>query len=82
VLTIGELLAPGLMKFEELRLAVDLGSGEHRGHTQANDAGVPIRVAMGVNVTRMRELLARVFGTTINPKPSSAAYRKPQPPVE
>lgn len=61
VLTIGELLSPGLLRFEEVPLAVDLDEGEHRGHTRERDEGVPTHVALKVDVGRMRTLLQRVF---------------------
>jgi hypothetical protein len=44
-----------------MQLGVDLGSGEHRGHTQVLQGGMPVRVAMEVDLARMRKLLARVF---------------------
>lgn len=63
VLTVGELLSPGLLSAITLALAVDLDEGEHRGHTRERDDGTQIDVAMRVEVRRMRELLGRVFGT-------------------
>ncbi len=62
VLPIGELLSPGLLEWKELRLRVALDEGEHRGHTKEDAQGVPTRVALGVDIPRMRQLLRRVFG--------------------
>lgn len=62
VLTVGELIAPGLLSTRRLSLAVDLDEGEHRGHTRERAPGVPTEVALRVDVGRMRGLLARVFG--------------------
>lgn len=61
VLTVGELLHPGLLRYEEFRIMVDLDDGEHRGHTRLVPDGVPTRVAIGVQVDTMRRLLERVF---------------------
>ncbi|MBI2536372.1 MAG: nucleoside hydrolase [Gemmatimonadetes bacterium] len=61
VLTLGEVLAPGLLRFEERRLVVDLDEGERRGHTREAADGVLIPVASDVDVARMRTLLERVF---------------------
>lgn len=61
VLTIGELLAPGLLTTAAVRLKVDLDDGEHRGHTRERAEGVPASVAVKVDVGRMRALLNRVF---------------------
>jgi len=80
VLTVGELLAPGLLQFEQMRLSVDLGAGEHRGHTRVTADGIATRVAMDVDVGRMRTLLRRVFGQAIGPEPAAARYREPPPP--
>lgn len=62
VLTVGELLAPGLLGCVEHKLLVELDEGEHRGHTRDASAGCPVRVAMKVDVSRMRRLLGRVLG--------------------
>ena len=56
-----ELLAPGLLGFEEMRLRVDLDAGDQRGHTRQSSDGIPVRVAMDVDVEQMRALLKRVF---------------------
>ena len=61
VLTLGEVLAPGLLRFEERRMVVDLDEGERRGHTRERENGVLVRVATDVDVPRMRTLLARVL---------------------
>lgn len=61
VLTLGEVLAPGLLTFAERRIVVDLDEGEQRGHTREREDGVPIQVATEVDVERMRTLLARVL---------------------
>ena len=72
VLTVGEILVPGLLSFEPVRIRVDLDDGEHRGHTKevGGVVGVggeqrvpsPLQVATAVDVYEMRHLLARVFG--------------------
>lgn len=62
VLTVGELLSPGLLTSETLRLSVDLDDGDHRGHTRERAGGTATAVAMGVDVAQMRVLLRRVFG--------------------
>ncbi len=61
-LTLGELLHPGLLTCATTPLEVDLDDGEHRGHTREREGGVATAVAMKVDVSRMRALLARVFG--------------------
>ncbi len=63
VLTVGELLAPGLLTVETMTLDVDLDDDEHRGHTRERDGGARTAVAMMVDVRRMRRLLGRIFGT-------------------
>lgn len=62
VLTIGELLDPGLLGFEDSRIQADLDDGEHRGHTKIVGHGKPNPVALTVDVSQMRRLLDRVFG--------------------
>lgn len=69
VLTIGELLAPGLLHFQEMLIRVDLDAGDHRGHTRQSGDGTPARVAMDVDVKRMRALLKRVFGEMLRSEP-------------
>lgn len=61
VLTIGELLSPGLLRTEQIRLVVDLDEGEHRGHTREREDGSLVSAAIGVDVAGMRTLLRRVF---------------------
>jgi inosine-uridine nucleoside N-ribohydrolase len=70
VLTVAELLSPGTLSYHELRLAVDLDDGEHRGHTRVAPGGTPVRVAHGVDVDRVRMLLQRVFGETLGRAPA------------
>ncbi len=60
VLPIGELIEPGLLGWHTFPLVVDLDDGAHRGHTRERENGTPTRVAMDVDVARMRELLQRV----------------------
>lgn len=64
VLTLGELLTPGLLRFETLSIEVDLDEGEHRGHTRRADGDFssPLPVATAVDISGMREVLSRVFG--------------------
>ncbi len=61
VLTVGELVAPGLLHTERFFLDVDLDEGEHRGHTRESTGGSPVDVALSVDVSRMRTLLRRVL---------------------
>ena len=61
VLILGEALAPGVLEFEERRIAVDLDDGERRGHTREAADGVLIPVATRVDVARIRSLLERVL---------------------
>ena len=61
VLTIGELLSPGLLTLADLPIAVELDEGEHRGHTREREGGVMTSVATRVDVVTMRALLKRVF---------------------
>jgi inosine-uridine nucleoside N-ribohydrolase len=81
VLTIGELLDPGLLSFSNLPLAVDLDEGEHRGHTRISPGGSTLRVALEVDVGRMRELLQRVFGATLSREPPAISYSDPRLPA-
>ena len=64
VLTIGELIAPGMLRFEKVPIRVDLDEGEHRGHTRGGpgESSRPLQVATDVDVYAMRHLLTRVFG--------------------
>jgi inosine-uridine nucleoside N-ribohydrolase len=61
VLPLGELLSPGLLTLAQLRLDVNLGDGEHRGHTVESAEGTATQVAVGVDIPTMRQLLGRVF---------------------
>lgn len=71
VLPIAELIAPGVLEFESLLLAVDLESGETRGRTRIDPEGFRARMAMGVHPEVARRLLAeRVFPA---PAPVAAA---------
>jgi inosine-uridine nucleoside N-ribohydrolase len=62
VLTIGELLAPGLLTPQHVPLRVDLDGGDHRGHTREDPRGQRTAVAVQVDVAEMRRLLEPVFG--------------------
>lgn len=61
VLTIGELLVPGMLTYERMRVSVDLDESEHRGHTRRAGSHA-LHVAMSVDTNRMRQLLSRVLG--------------------
>lgn len=61
VLPVGELISPGLLRFEGHDLEVDLDDGEHRGHTRIAHGGVLTRVAMDVDIPVMHAWLGRVF---------------------
>jgi len=74
VLPIAELIRPGALTFEDQRLVVDLGDGDHRGHTRAKPDGARVRVATQVDMARVRPLLSeRVFrwATRTTPAPIS-----------
>lgn len=60
ILPIGELLQPGLLSLAEVRLRVELDDAEHRGHTREHPEGELLRVALGVDIDKMREMLLRV----------------------
>ncbi len=64
-LPIAEVISPGILDFEMLRLGVDLDENEYRGHTVVRPQGAPTAVARHVAVPRMRSLLARVFGEPV-----------------
>ncbi|MBI4502789.1 MAG: nucleoside hydrolase [Gemmatimonadetes bacterium] len=78
VLTIGEILDPGLLAFQPMWLSVDLGDGDHRGHTRRAPEGAPVQVAMDVDVGRMRVLLTRVLGRAVSREPPAIRYVEPQ----
>ena len=61
VLAVAEVVIPGLLGFEAKGIRVDLDESERRGHT-TEGASEPILVATSVDITRTRQLLARVFG--------------------
>jgi inosine-uridine nucleoside N-ribohydrolase len=62
VLTVGELLCPGLLTCDRLRLRVNLGDGVLRGHTTVDAAGHLANVAIRLDVPSMQRLLGVVFG--------------------
>ncbi len=65
VLPIVELIAPGTLTFEPLRLAVDLEDGELRGRTRIAPEGARARVATAVRPEVAHRLLVdRVLPTT------------------
>jgi inosine-uridine nucleoside N-ribohydrolase len=57
VLPIVELIAPGTLTFEPLRLTVDLENGEPRGRTRIDPAGARARVATAVRPEVAHRLL-------------------------
>ncbi len=61
VLAVAEAIDPGLLTLAEHRLTVDFDEGVHRGRTVERDTGLPVAVAMDVDLTRTRALLRRVF---------------------
>jgi inosine-uridine nucleoside N-ribohydrolase len=64
VLPIAELLAPGTLSFEPLRVVVDLEDGEPRGRTRVDPNGARVRMATGVQPeTAHRLLVDRVLGS-------------------
>ena len=69
VLPIAELIAPGVLEFESLRLAVDLEEGETRGRTRVDPNGARARMATGVHPEVARRLLAE----RVLPAPATAA---------
>ncbi|MGH7539185.1 MAG: nucleoside hydrolase [Gemmatimonadales bacterium] len=63
-LPIAELLAPGTLGFEPVRLTVDLEDGEHRGRTRADPDGARVRMAVTVRHEAAHRLLVdRVLPT-------------------
>ncbi len=75
VLTVGELLRPGLLTFERMPLTVTLDSGEHRGHTKVDPEGAGTAVATMVDTDLMRNLLGRVFGEVLKVDSSDGKTR-------
>ncbi len=57
VLAIAALLQPDVLSFREVRLRVDLESGDNRGRTVVDSEGVRARVAMEVRAEPVRRLL-------------------------
>src|SRR5690349_3284454 len=71
VLPIAALVKPGALGFEERKLVVDLDDGDHRGHTRADPAGIPIKVATRVDLELVRPLLSeRVFRWAVRKAPT------------
>jgi hypothetical protein len=48
------------LSLAQVRLKVDLGDGEHRGHTREHSEGEPLQVALGVDIDKMKGMLHRV----------------------
>lgn len=61
VLTIGELVRPGLLGFKRTKLEVALTDDEERGRTRETGNGFETLVATTVDIQMMRKLLDRVF---------------------
>jgi inosine-uridine nucleoside N-ribohydrolase len=57
VLAIAPLIRPELVTFRELRIRVDLDSGDNRGRTRVDPEGARARVATDVHPQLVRELL-------------------------
>lgn len=58
VLPIAELLAPGMLTFEPLRIKVEIEDGENRGRTRVDPEGSKARVATAVRADIAHRLLA------------------------
>ena len=58
VLPIAELLAPGTLTFEPLRIKVDVADGENRGRTRVDPEGSKARVATAVRAEVAHRLIA------------------------
>lgn len=58
VLPIAELLAPGTLTFEPLRIKVDVEDGENRGRTRVDPEGSKARVATAVRAELAHRLIA------------------------
>jgi inosine-uridine nucleoside N-ribohydrolase len=67
VLPIAELVAPGTLTFDPLRLAVDLEDGEPRGRTRVDPNGARARVASAVRAETAHRLLAERVLTALAP---------------
>ena len=61
ILTVAEIVTPGLLGFEAKGIRIELDESQHRGLT-IEGAAEQILVATSVDITRIRQLLARVFG--------------------
>ena len=71
VLPIAELLAPGTLTFESLRIKVDVEDGENRGRTRFDPEGSKARVATAVRAEVAHRLIAdRVLAA---PRPAWAS---------
>ncbi len=57
----GEILSPGILRFRQRAVALDLDEGAHRGHTRERRDGRPIPVAVSVDLERLRALLQRLL---------------------
>jgi inosine-uridine nucleoside N-ribohydrolase len=75
VLTVAELLAPGVLTRKEFCLTVHLDDDDHRGHTRQIPTGAPTDVAVGVDVPRVRQLLRKVLGAGW-PRPTRTGGRE------
>ena len=58
VLPIAELLAPGILTFEPLRIKVEVEDGENRGRTRIDPEGSKVRVATAVRADVAHRLIA------------------------
>jgi inosine-uridine nucleoside N-ribohydrolase len=58
VLPIAELLAPGTLSFEPLRIKVEVEDGENRGRTRVDPEGSKARVATAVRTDAAHRLIA------------------------
>ncbi|MFQ5705111.1 MAG: nucleoside hydrolase [Gemmatimonadales bacterium] len=65
VLTIGELLVPGLLQTHTLDITVDLDAGLERGHTREQPGGATTKVALDLDLPRMKQLLDRILGHSL-----------------
>ncbi len=64
ILTVAELVVPGVLAFGEHKLKIVTAAGEEQGRTvPVPEGGASVNVAVDVDVTRVRRLLDRVFGT-------------------
>lgn len=70
VLVIAALLAPEVLTWSPLRIAVGLADGDERGRTRVDPEGARVRVATAVRPGPVRDLL---FGRVLNPAARAAA---------